>query len=79
MKQKTIEDAVKMLPPQYRKQIIRLWKVTRCMDLYDGELTQYLDVIAQRMEYLDERLNKNTDALKELKARISGFLEDYLR
>ena len=76
MKEKTIKDAVKMLPPQYRERVIKLWEVSNCMDLYNGELGEYLDVIIQRMEYLDKRLNKKMEALQELKARVAGFIDE---
>jgi len=48
---KTIKDAVKMLPPQYRQSVLDLWALTNCMDLYDGQLSDYLKVIKDVFEY----------------------------
>lgn len=48
---KTIHDAVKHLPKDQAKQIKRAWRSAHCRDLYDGNLSEYLGVIANSLEY----------------------------
>jgi hypothetical protein len=51
---KTIKDAVKNI--QGGEYIIRAFKATRESDLFDGNLEDYLKVIAIKLEYQNEML-----------------------
>lgn len=48
--QKTFQDALKTVPIALRDPLTRLWKATQVMDLYDGDMSQYIDVAAQKLE-----------------------------
>jgi hypothetical protein len=75
---KTIKDAVKGV--KGGEYIIRAFKATRESDLFNGNLEDYLKVIAIRMEYQNAMLKSDEmlfDAVvKERKERHSEFYDE---
>jgi DNA-binding protein H-NS len=63
-----LTKAANKLPENARKAFKEAFNATDCMDLYDGNLEQYLQVIRQ---VLEERKEK----LKEVKGTINQFIE----
>jgi len=60
---KTINDAVKSLPERFQGLVKELWEQAECMDLYDGDMKQYFQVMVQRwradrarLEVVEERM-----------------------
>ena len=51
---RTVNFAAKKLPENARKPFLRAWEAANCMDLYDGNLATYLNVIAQSLERRNE-------------------------
>lgn len=66
MSEKTVKNAVTMLPEKCRGPFLRAWKSANCMDLYSGELEAYLQIIAQVMEDRQERLDSIKKAFATL-------------
>ena len=75
MKHKTIHDAVKMLPPQYRKPILDLWDLTGCTDIYDGELGQYLNVIISHYHHCKDQLELCRDQISDIKIGLKKIID----
>lgn len=69
---KTIKDAVKFLPPQYRQTVEDMWAEAGCMDLYDGNLTQYLQVIFSILKRRREQIAERDEQLKAIKKILKG-------
>ena len=53
---KTINHAVKNLPKGIAHQIKRAFEATGCLDIYGGNLQQYLMIIAQVLEIKNKQL-----------------------
>jgi len=54
---RTIRDAVcHGLPKKRAELIIRMFNATKVMDVYDGDLDLYFEVIAQTLEKQNEKL-----------------------
>ena len=53
---KTINHAIKNLPKDIAHQIKRAFKATGCLDIYGGNLFQYLMIIAQVLETKNKQL-----------------------
>ncbi len=47
---KTIDNAVSNLEPKIAHRIKELFRITNCMDLYDGELEMYLGAIQSTLD-----------------------------
>jgi len=60
-KEKTVKDAAKTLPVGSRRAFLELWDVAGCMDLYDGELKVYFQIIKQ---VLEREKNKQMEKMK---------------
>lgn len=69
MNRKKIENAEEELTPEAKEQLIRAFKATRTLDVYGGDLTQYLAVIATSLENVNAQI-------KEYKAKIAKFKSD---
>lgn len=41
----TIKDAVQLLPESCREAFLETWRETNCVDIYDGDLKSYIDVL----------------------------------
>lgn len=50
IRRKTVLDASLALPPETRYNFVRAFRATRCMDLYAGDLAQYVAVITGELE-----------------------------
>ena len=64
MLNKTIMDAVRDLQPDVRIAVIRAWNATGCMDLYGGELAQYIHVISCQLELRNRRVAALSDIIR---------------
>jgi hypothetical protein len=73
---KTINDAVKMVPPQYRERLLKLWELTNCSDLYDGQLGQYMDVMISRSRHVQEQLNVKQNQLDKIREQVLELTEN---
>ena len=71
MAKKTIRDAVKHLPKEHAELIIRAFNATSVMDLYDGDLSQYLQVIGQTIYKQRERIH----VMESAATTIRGILD----
>jgi hypothetical protein len=71
MASKTIRDAVKPLRKELAELIIRAFNATNVMDVYDGKISQYLQVIAQTLE----KQNKKINTMKSASITIKGILD----
>ncbi len=60
---KTVKDAAKQLPEKAQEQFLRAWDAANCMDLHNGNLDQYLAVIAQMLEAKTKQAGKIEKAL----------------
>jgi hypothetical protein len=68
---KTIRDAVKPLRKELAELIIRAFNATKVMDLYDGNISQYFQVIAQTLE----KQRKEIDTMKNAATTIEGIIK----
>lgn len=72
VRSKTVKYATKKLPEDCRELFLQIWKLINCMDLYDGNLNNYFQVIEQRIRVIkeeNEELQKRiTECIKILKA-----------
>lgn len=71
MARKTIRHAVKDLPREHAELIIEMFSASRVMDLYDGNLTQYLQVIAQCLREQHNIIN----VMRNASDTIRGILD----
>ena len=53
---RSIKDAVKGVPEPLGDLIVRAFNAAHCMDIYGGDLKQYLTVIAQQLESKSKQL-----------------------
>lgn len=74
MSNKTIEDAAKQFSPEFGKFLVRAFKATGYIDLYDGRAEDYMQVIARVVEHQDKRLNQLVNTLQH----ISGVAKENL-
>ncbi len=73
MARKTIRDAVRHnFPKEQAELIIRAFNATKAMELYDGNLTQYLEVIAQTLEQQYEKLYNMRSAAATMKSILDA-------
>jgi hypothetical protein len=63
-----LTKAAMKLPENCRKEFKEAFNATGCMDLYDGNLEQYFQVIKQVLEEREEKL-------KEVKGTVNQFIE----
>lgn len=63
---RTINYAVKNLPKDIAHQIKRAFKATGCLDVYGGNLQQYLMVIAQMLEAKNKQLEITKNKFKTI-------------
>ena len=68
---RTINYAVKNLQQETKEAILRAWFATNCMDLYDGKLSNYIQVIAQTLERQDKKIRE----LDNIIAKAQAILE----
>ena len=71
---KTINFAITKLPIDCRIKFLNLWNSLGCMDLYNGELSAYIDVINQ--DYLQkvatiDRLEKKIIEIRKVANHVS--------
>ncbi len=73
MSKKTIRDAVRNhFPKEQAELIIRIFNATKAMDLYDGDLTQYLTVIALTLEKQNEKMHTMKSASNTIKSILEA-------
>ncbi len=68
---KTIKDAISKFDKRQQKALRRMWKTTSVGDYYGGDLTMYLEVIAQCYE----RDHKHLRLLRRLARSVCWRLE----
>ncbi len=71
MAKKTIRDAVKNLQKEHAQLIIRAFNATGVIDLYNGDLSQYLLIIVQTLGKQREQIN----TMKSAATTVKGILE----
>lgn len=62
----TLNHAVKNLPKDIAYQIKRAFKATGALDMYDGNLYQYLVIIAQAIEIKNKQLDEAEKKFKKI-------------
>lgn len=67
---RTAKTAANKLPERAREPFLRAWEAANSMDLYEGHLERYLDVIAQVLERKTKRLDKVKDIIAEINKAI---------
>lgn len=72
MSRKTIEYAVASLPKEQAALIKRAWKATGALDLYDGRLNSYLQVIVQTLEQQNEKMYTMKNASHTIKSILEA-------
>jgi len=73
IRKETVKDAAKRLPKEVRKPFLRAWKAAGCLDLYDGNLDNYLSVIGQ---VLERKQNEVAHLKKVIKGVRKTLLEE---
>ena len=64
---KTIKDAAKQMPLGTRKIFINLWESVHVLDLYDGDLKIYLEVIQNQIENKNKKINLTENLINHVK------------
>jgi hypothetical protein len=73
MAKKTIRDAVRNhFPKKQAELIIRAFNATKVVDIYDGDLSLYLEVIAQTLEQDYEKMYNMRSASITIKSIIEA-------
>ena len=72
MANKTIRDAVRDLPRRHAELIIRAFNATKAMDMYEGELSMYLQVIVQTLEENFEKMYTMKSAVHTISSIIDA-------
>jgi hypothetical protein len=58
-----LTKAAKKLPEKYRESFKDAFRATNCMDLYDGNVEQYFQVIRQVLEQRQEKIDDLKDKI----------------
>jgi len=70
---KTIRDAVRHQFPKKRAElIIRMFNATKVIDVYDGDLDLYFEVIAQTLDKQNEKLYTMKQASHTIKSIVEA-------
>ncbi len=73
MSKKTIRDAVRNhFPKEQAELIIRAFNATKVMDVYDGDLSLYFEVIAQTLEKNFEKMHNMRSAAVTMKSILEA-------
>ncbi|MCK5292942.1 MAG: hypothetical protein KAR39_13105 [Thermoplasmata archaeon] len=72
MAKKTIRDAIKGLPRRHAELIIRAFNATKAMDVYEGDLSLYLQVIVQTLEENFEKMYVMKSAATTMKSILEA-------
>jgi hypothetical protein len=64
---KTVKDAAKQMPRGTRKIFIKLWESVHVLDLYDGDLKIYLEVIQNQIENKNKKINLTENLINHVK------------
>lgn len=75
MKKKTATDAAKKLPREARQPFLRAWKAANRMDLYIGNLEDYLSVMGQVLQERQNDINCLEKEIKKIKKNIIKAIE----
>jgi len=70
MKRKIAKDAAKKLPREARQPFLRAWKAADRMDLYIGNLGDYLSVMGQVLRERQNDINRLEKEIKKMKKNI---------
>jgi len=70
---KDVHEAAKLLPARCRSTFIDLWEQADAMDLYDGELHQYLGVILDRWKRDKKYLERYQDIIQRHQDDLQNF------
>jgi len=66
---KTIKNAVKQIHSSHRKDFLELWEQMECADLYDGDLSAYIQII--KSSIMEKNLKiKNLKSLNILMSKV---------
>ncbi len=68
----TIDDAIKSLSPAQGRAIKKAFLECGVMDIYDGVLTMYLQVIHQRIRDKNEEIKSLQEKIKEAQRALSS-------
>ena len=74
---KTYKDAAKTLPFGCRKAFEDAWEAIGSMDLYDGELKAYFQIIEQRFLQLQRCNTRMKEELKEISEKALSVAENH--
>jgi hypothetical protein len=66
----TVKDAAKKLPEDCRQVFIDVFNECGCIDLYGGELKQYLQIVFQQLQSRKEEVNKFKLVIKNIKSYL---------
>ena len=69
-KGKTVKDAARKLPIGTRIAFLNTWRSTGLMDLYDGELKTYFEVITQTVEAKQRTIDSLKNKIEEVNQLI---------
>lgn len=75
---KGVTDAAKKLPAAAREPFLRAWKAAGCVDLYEGRLEQYLQVIAQSIEQSRENERSMVNNIHELYDKLENLKKELI-
>ena len=70
-----LTKAANKLPESCREAFRRAFRAANCMDLYDGELKSYFEVIAHTLEDKTTRLEKMKTQINISSERIKKILD----
>lgn len=71
---RTAKNASRQLPINARKDFLRAWKLTEALDIYDGSLECYLNIIARTLE---TRQRKILELEKNVTEFISSINDEF--
>ena len=75
MRKKTAKDAAEELPKEARQPFLKTWKAANRMDLYIGNLEDYLSVIGQVLQERQDDINRLEKMVKKIKRNITAAIE----
>lgn len=74
---RTIRWAVRGWSPAAKQAMIDLWDSCGTLDLYDGDLKIYLQVLKQKMESTQKEKDRLLEAIQKTKTSIQQLQDNY--
>jgi hypothetical protein len=71
MTKKNIKAAIKKLPKDSQQSFLELWEETGIMDLYDGDLKTYIEVITSVLTSRNNKISQLKDIIREVSEVIN--------